>query len=208
LHLAIESPALVRAVERAAEEQSFEIVGRTSSIERLAEPDVRRGDVLVVEAASHEDVAAWLDLAVRRLSGARLVLVVGSRLARDLARDPPTHPVAIVSTAATAEQLGRAIAAVAAGFTVLSGELLQSEASAANTVPQRQPEGGIEPLTPREREVLELVAEGLSNRAIAVELGISEHTVKFHVGSLLAKVGATTRAELVAVAVRNGLLML
>jgi DNA-binding NarL/FixJ family response regulator len=125
---------------------------------------------------------------------------------RGVARDPPAHPVAIVSTAATAEQLGRAIAAVAAGFTVLPGDLLQSEASAADTVPQRQ--GGIEPLTPREREVLELVAAGLSNRAIAVELGISEHTVKFHVGSRLAKVGATTRAELVAVAVRNGLLML
>ena len=66
----------------------------------------------------------------------------------------------------------------------------------------------IEPLTPREREVLELVAEGMSNRAIAERLAISEHTVKFHVGALLGKLAASTRAELVAIAVRRGLIML
>ena len=66
----------------------------------------------------------------------------------------------------------------------------------------------IEPLTPREREVLELVAEGMSNRAIAERLGNSEHTVKFHVSSLLGKLGAVTRAELVAIAIRRGLIMI
>lgn len=69
-------------------------------------------------------------------------------------------------------------------------------------------EAVIEPLTPREREVLELVAEGMSNRAIAERLAISEHTVKFHVGALLGKLAAATRAELVAIAVRRGLIML
>ena len=66
----------------------------------------------------------------------------------------------------------------------------------------------IEHLTPREREVLELVAEGLSNRAIAERLGNSEHTVKFHVSSLLGKLGAATRAELVGIAIRRGLIMI
>jgi len=66
----------------------------------------------------------------------------------------------------------------------------------------------IEHLTPREREVLELVAEGLSNRAIAERLGNSEHTVKFHVSSLLGKLGAVTRAELVGLAIRRGLIMI
>lgn len=65
----------------------------------------------------------------------------------------------------------------------------------------------LEPLTKREREVLELVAEGMSNRAIAERLGNSEHTVKFHVGSLLGKLNAATRAELVAIAARRGLIM-
>ncbi len=69
-------------------------------------------------------------------------------------------------------------------------------------------ESMIEHLTPREREVLELVAEGMSNRAIAERLGNSEHTVKFHVSSLLGKLGAATRAELVAIAIRRGLIMI
>ncbi|HKC42706.1 MAG TPA: LuxR C-terminal-related transcriptional regulator [Burkholderiales bacterium] len=69
-------------------------------------------------------------------------------------------------------------------------------------------ENAVEPLTPREREVLELVAEGMSNRAIAERLAISEHTVKFHVGALLGKLSAATRAELVAIALRSGLIML
>jgi DNA-binding NarL/FixJ family response regulator len=66
----------------------------------------------------------------------------------------------------------------------------------------------IERLTPRERDVLELIAEGVTNRAIAERLGNSEHTVKFHVASLLGKLSAATRAELVAIAVRRGLIML
>jgi DNA-binding CsgD family transcriptional regulator len=80
------------------------------------------------------------------------------------------------------------------------------DGSARSGTPGR--EAVIEPLTPREREVLELVAEGMSNRAIAERLAISEHTVKFHVGALLGKLAAATRAELVAIAVRRGLIML
>jgi DNA-binding NarL/FixJ family response regulator len=63
-------------------------------------------------------------------------------------------------------------------------------------------------LTPREHEVLELVANGLSNRLIAEALGVSDHTVKFHVRSLLEKLEADTRADAVARAARRGLLTL
>ena len=65
-----------------------------------------------------------------------------------------------------------------------------------------------EALTPRETEVLELVAEGLSNRAIAATLSISEHTVKFHVSSLFGKLGAGNRTDAVRRAVRLGLITL
>jgi DNA-binding CsgD family transcriptional regulator len=61
-------------------------------------------------------------------------------------------------------------------------------------------------LTARELEVLALVAEGLPNKAIARELGISEHTAKFHVGSLLGKLGAGSRTEAVTLATRRGVL--
>ena len=65
-----------------------------------------------------------------------------------------------------------------------------------------------EPLTPREMEVLQLVAEGLTNRRIGERLGISEHTAKFHVNAILGKLGASSRSEAVAQAARLGLVLL
>ena len=62
-----------------------------------------------------------------------------------------------------------------------------------------------EPLTPREIDVVELLAEGLSNKAIAVRLGISDQTVKFHVASICGKLGAANRTDAVRRAVRRGL---
>lgn len=63
-----------------------------------------------------------------------------------------------------------------------------------------------EPLTPRELEVFELLGKGLSNRDIGGVLGISAHTAKYHVAQILAKVGASTRAEAVSEGLRNGLI--
>lgn len=65
-----------------------------------------------------------------------------------------------------------------------------------------------EPLTPREIDVVELLAEGLSNKAIAVRLGISDQTVKFHVASICGKLGAANRTDAVRRAVRRGLISL
>jgi len=65
-----------------------------------------------------------------------------------------------------------------------------------------------EPLTPREIDVVELLAEGLSNKAIAVRLGISDQTVKFHVASICGKLGAVNRTDAVRRAVRRGLISL
>ncbi len=65
-----------------------------------------------------------------------------------------------------------------------------------------------EPLTPREIEVVELLAEGLSNKAIAARLGISDQTVKFHVASICGKLGAANRTDAVRRAVRRGLVSL
>ena len=68
------------------------------------------------------------------------------------------------------------------------------------------PEVVEEPLTPREVQVLELLAEGLANKAIADRLGISDQTVKFHVAAILGKLGVANRTEAVRVAVRRGLI--
>ena len=66
----------------------------------------------------------------------------------------------------------------------------------------------VEPMTDREMQVLELLAEGLSNKGIGARLGISDQTVKFHVASIAGKLGAHTRTEAVRLAVRRGLLSL
>ena len=74
----------------------------------------------------------------------------------------------------------------------------------ANAEPQQL----YEALTPRELEVLEALAQGLSNRAIAAQLGISEHTVKFHISSIFGKLGAENRTDAVRRGVRLGLIAL
>jgi DNA-binding NarL/FixJ family response regulator len=65
-----------------------------------------------------------------------------------------------------------------------------------------------EHLTPRELEVLGMLADGLGNREIASRLGVSDHTVKYHISSILDKLGAATRTEAVTVGLRMGLILL
>jgi DNA-binding NarL/FixJ family response regulator len=68
--------------------------------------------------------------------------------------------------------------------------------------------GEVEPLTPRETDVLQMLAEGLPNKSIAYNLGISEHTVKFHISSIFSKMGVSSRTEAVTSAARLGLILL
>ncbi len=106
------------------------------------------------------------------------------------------------------EELRSAVRAVALGYTVLEPSLVRSvlpAAGPAHTMPDSEV---VEALTPRELQVLQLLATGLPNKGIAAQLGISEHTAKFHVSSLFAKLGSSSRAEAVATASRRGLLLL
>ena len=106
-----------------------------------------------------------------------------------------------------AVQLISAVVAVAKGLVVLQpGELALAAAST------RTRNGGaaelFEPLTPREKEVLQMLASGLGNKQIAAYLKISEHTAKFHVASILSKLGASSRTEAVSMGLRRGLILL
>jgi len=104
-----------------------------------------------------------------------------------------------------ADQLLAAAQAVARGLAViepsLALDLLPTAGPAAEALP-------VEELTPRESEVLQLLAEGLTNKAIAQSLNISDHTVKFHVNAILSKLGAQSRTEAVVRATRLGLILL
>jgi two-component system, NarL family, response regulator YdfI len=106
---------------------------------------------------------------------------------------------------ATAEELTAAVAATMAGLVVLHPTAVIARPIAAPG--SRRVSGGTG-LTPRELEILEMMAEGMSNRRIAVRLGISGYTVKFHVASVLGKLGAATRTEAVTLGVRHGLISL
>lgn len=97
-----------------------------------------------------------------------------------------------------------ALRAVARGLCVFEPSLT----SLRGTPRMAAPTPGPEALTPREREVLVLLAEGLSNKAIAERLDISEHTAKFHVNAVLAKLGVQRRTEAVVRAARMGLVTL
>ncbi len=96
--------------------------------------------------------------------------------------------------------------------TAVSGLLVLDETLAQSLLPAPDewllPDTAVELLTDREREVLQLVAEGLTNKAIAGQLHISDHTVKFHVNSIMTKLGAQSRTEAVVQATRLGLILL
>jgi DNA-binding NarL/FixJ family response regulator len=107
---------------------------------------------------------------------------------------------------AGAESLVAGLLAVAQGLIVLDPAL----ATDLLPVDEQQPDLAplIEELTPREMEVLQLLAEGLPNKSIAHQLDISEHTVKFHVNAIMGKLGAQSRTEAAVRATRLGLILL
>jgi DNA-binding NarL/FixJ family response regulator len=105
------------------------------------------------------------------------------------------------------DQLVAALQAAASGLVVLYPAQFHSAVPAASTAPRALGELA-EPLTPRENEVLQMLASGLGNKEIAAKLGISEHTVKFHVASILGKLGAASRTEAVSLGIRRGLVLL
>jgi DNA-binding NarL/FixJ family response regulator len=105
-----------------------------------------------------------------------------------------------ISSDATPQELESAVNAVNAGLVVTAAEFLRELHPFAEQL--------LEPLSARELEVLDQLAEGLSNKLIAHRLNISEHTVKTHVASIFAKLGASSRTEAVSQAIRRGLVML
>jgi DNA-binding NarL/FixJ family response regulator len=110
---------------------------------------------------------------------------------------------AILPPDASAAEIVAAIEAAAAGMAVID----PAELEALLGEPAVQPTAEPGPLTAREIEVLRMLAEGAANKTIAWQLKISEHTVKFHVAQILAKLHAGTRTEAVTIGIRKGLIL-
>jgi NarL family two-component system response regulator YdfI len=112
---------------------------------------------------------------------------------------------------ASANEIFSAIEAAAAGLVVLHPDIAEHVNFTSSTAGAAGDSSSIasgQQVSPREAEVLNLLAAGLGNKQIAGHLGISEHTVKFHVTSIFNKLGASSRAEAVAIGVRRGLIIL
>jgi len=183
--LDVSSPAL-RAGLRAllSSDKTIKVVASPDSMDDEAEADV------VITSASTASVSS---LEEGPVSAATLFLSDGPVNVRERRRFP--HVWGILPADASAEELTAAVHALSQGLIVGAPALLfESE------------NGPLErgPLTERESEVLGLLAKGLANKQIAVELGISDHTVKFHVSSIYQKLGVTNRTEAVREGLRGG----
>lgn len=116
---------------------------------------------------------------------------------------------AVLGRDADADQLDLAVRSAEAGLVLLDLPLVATSlAIGSAVVAGAAGPAAMEPLTARELQVLQLVAQGLPNKGIARRLGISENTAKFHVASLCGKLGAASRTEAVTLAARRGLILL
>jgi DNA-binding NarL/FixJ family response regulator len=108
----------------------------------------------------------------------------------------------------SAEELLAALGALNEGLLVGAPALMPFDFARPLFIENAAPDLSGDALTERETEVLQLLSQGLANKQIASVLGISEHTVKFHVSAIYTKLGATNRAEAVRLGVRSGLVTL
>lgn len=163
-----------------------------AALQRLL--DQRPIDIVLAEGLGADDLAALGDHAPR------LIVLTDESDAADLA----LGGAAVLPREASPETIGAAIVLAGQGLRLLPDLALRMLAG-VETAPHPD-EAPV--LTPREREVLGAMADGASNKVIARRLGISFHTAKFHVASILTKLDADTRTEALARAARMGLVML
>jgi DNA-binding NarL/FixJ family response regulator len=192
------------------ESGDLRVVGEARSLEAAGVPDLlTQIDVVLLDAASIDTIEQTVTLlAGPGPVGPSLVILGSGGAASRLALAAPTFPWGFLGRDAAPDRIIAAVRAVAAGFVVLDHDMAAEALASPRTAAPLPLADTLDDLTAREHEVLTLVAVGLTNKAIAQRLGISDHTVKFHVAAVLAKLGAESRTEAVHLAVRRGLLSL
>ena len=192
-------------------ESALEVVGSSSNLETMIQLLAQRQpDVVLLEWLETEEESLWEQLLTQDPNSSNPAIVA-------LTDDAQTSWVidtlsqgvqALLPRTATAEEILAGVSAAAAGLVVLHPDIAESLLS-INLSPVRplttEP---LQALTSREIEVLEMLALGLGNKAIAHRLTISEHTVKFHISSIFTKLNASSRTEAVTLGIRQGLIML
>ena len=199
--------AATSAVRRAGLESiirsqaEFQLAGSFGTVASLA-PFARSSelDVIVIDSNSIHD------LLLEPTSEAAIVLLTEVSDARSISRLLRSGVRAILSRESEPDDVLSAIFAVYDGLVLLSMPAAESLAAVfGDQAPEFEDELS-EEITSRETDVLRMLAEGLVNKDIAARLGISEHTVKFHISSILDKLGASTRTEAVTQGIRRGLI--
>ena len=209
-----------------AGEEDLRVISSAVDWSILAAPETDREppDVVIYDTErSGEETPGSLQSYVEELrdgSDVPAVITIGAERDEWLRELLSTGLVrATLSRSASRAEIVAAVRAVSRGLIAFDPETFatvfpRSPANfdSANAAPYDQHSSSIEPLieelTPREREVLEMLAGGLSNKEIAWRMKISEHTVKFHVASIFGKLGASSRTEAVMLGIRQGLVMM
>ncbi len=180
---------------RAGLESVFEVAGSAQTLKEAAELDA---DVIVVDW-DREEAGELMEFAAE---SPPLVILASDTPPAWLSDALRAGVRAVLPRDVSAAELVAAVEAVAAGLVVLEPQSVGRAIVRTAHPPQA------EALSPREIDVLKLMAEGSSNKTIAWKLNISEHTVKFHVNSILSKMNAGSRTEAVMLGLRRGLIPL
>jgi NarL family two-component system response regulator LiaR len=188
-YLLSQEPGVEIAGEAGDGRQAISVVGATR-------PDVLLLDLYMPGLDGHAVLAALQDAAHRTA----VVVLTSADDDEQLVRAMNAGATSYVLKTASAEQVIAAVRDAAAGSASLSPELLTRFTQALRRPPPPDP---LEPLSPREREVLRLLASGRSNRQIGRDLAIGEQTVKTHVRSILTKLGLQDRVQVAIFALRH-----
>lgn len=160
-----------------------------------------------IDSGDHATVVVIDNIAVLEnlLPGISVVLL-SDRAGRSM---PPDGVAAVLDAEADPALIAAAARLAAAGYRISGAAVDAADHSLGEAVPDADESGARLPihLSPREAEVLALLAEGAPNKVIARRLGISVHTVKFHIAAILVKLGAANRTDAIATAMRQGLVL-
>ena len=186
----------------------FELAGAGSQAMDLL-PAIRElaPDVVLFDLAETSTLRQLPGSPDHPVAPALVVLMEATRRA-DVMRVLQSGVRAVIAREADPPEITAAMEAAHGGLAVFSPEILDVLVPASTEFVGADDLPPGEPLTSRETDVLALLAEGAGNKEIASRLGISEHTVKFHVSSILSKLGAATRTEAVARGYKEGLILM
>jgi NarL family two-component system response regulator YdfI len=199
------TPRSRRGLETLLNAAGVETVGLAADLDSASDEATEKHANVILADAGQNALEEWIaEFQEAGMPAGPPVLVMFDEAGTNaLARAVQAGVRGVLPSDAGAEQIVSALDAVSKGLVVLHPAEMGAPRPARNEEVEL-----IEPLTPREREVLQMLAGGLGNKEIAARMKISEHTAKFHVAQILGKLGASSRTEAVAIGMRVGLVLL